>query len=147
MQPVNKKNAAPVRTDYDYFERITLRYSDNDTNGHVNNACYYSFFDTAVEGYLYHHELRKPLSAQARTLVVASSCRYYRELSFPGDIELGVRIGRIGNSSIAYDISIFTDDGNDEAAAQGEFVVVCASHETGRPISVPDIVRRHEETV
>lgn len=144
MSPNNQKNTgAPVRSDYQFFERITLRYADNDANGHVNNAHYYSFFDTAVEGYLRNYDLRESLSAMARTLVVASSCRYYREVAFPGFIDLGIRVDRIGNSSINYDVAIFTDDGNPDAAAQGTFTIVCASRETGRPISVPEVFRQH----
>lgn len=132
-----------MRDDYRFFERITLRYADNDANGHVNNAHYYSFFDTATEGYLRAHQLRDVLSNEVRTLVVASSCRYYREVAFPGSIDLGVRVARIGNSSITYDISIFTDDGNPQAAAQGSFTIVCASRDTGRPIQVPQTFRQH----
>ena len=138
-----KTSGAPQRTDYSFFERITLRYADNDANGHVNNAQYYSFFDTGVEGYLRQHGLREPLSAQVRTLVVASSCRYYSEIAFPGNIDIGVKVARVGNSSIHYDIAIFRDDGSPEAAAQGTFTIVCASKETGRPVSVPDAFRAH----
>ncbi len=143
QQEIKKDAGPPSRTDYQFFERISLRYADNDANGHVNNAHYYSFFDTAVEGYLRNYGLREPLSAVSRTLVVASSCRYYREVAFPGFIDLGIRVARLGNSSIAYDIAIFTDDGNPEAAAQGTFTIVCASRETGRPISVPEVFRQH----
>ncbi|MFW8565197.1 acyl-CoA thioesterase [Orrella sp. 11846] len=134
-------NVAPGRDLYPYFERITLRYADNDTNGHVNNASYYSFFDTAVEGFLTHHQLRRTVTEQVRTLVVASSCRYFREVAFPGYIDVGVRIARMGNSSITWDLGVFTQDSDVTAAARGEFVIVCASPETGRPTSIPDVIR------
>jgi len=143
INAAEKSGGAPQRNDYTFFERVTLRYADNDANGHVNNAHYYSFFDTGVEGYLRQHNLREPLSANVRTLVVASSCRYYSEVSFPGNIDIAVRVARIGNSSIHYDIAIFRDDDSAQAAAQGTFTIVCASKETGRPVPVPQAFRDH----
>lgn len=145
QQSSDTSNRAPRRTDYAFFEKISLRYADNDANGHVNNAQYYSFFDTASEGYLREHNLRKMLTQRVRTLVVASSCRYYSEIAFPGHIQVGVRVARIGNSSIQYDIAIFRDDDSQDAAAHGTFTIVCASHETGRPVSVPEAFRQHLE--
>lgn len=135
----------PTRADYTFFERISLRYADNDANGHVNNAQYYSFFDTASEGYLREHNLRAVLTREVRTLVVASSCRYYSEIAFPGHIQVGIKVARIGNSSIHYDIAIFREDDSHEPAAHGTFTVVCASRDTGRPISVPDEFRQHPQ--
>jgi len=147
MQQQNKagKTTPPQRSDYRFFERISLRYADNDGNGHVNNAHYYSFFDTATEGYLRAYNLREVLTQNAKTLVVASSCRYYSEISFPGNIDVGVRIDRIGRSSIHYDIAIFKSGETQEAAAHGTFTIVCASRETGRPTDVPQAVRDHLE--
>jgi len=140
-RPTAQDRPSPlVRSDFVYFECLTLRYADNDANGHVNNAHYYSFFDTAVEGFLRKNQLRDLLAGDIMTAVVASSCRYFKELSFPGDIVLGVRIGRIGRTSINYEIAIFAPDGDAGAAAQGTFTVVCADRTTRRPIPVPDSV-------
>ena len=66
-----------TRADFEFFERITLRYSDNDANGHVNNACYYSFFDTSVDAFLVATGYRSVLRGLYQTLVVASGCRYF----------------------------------------------------------------------
>lgn len=138
-----RRSGPPTRGDYDFFEPITLRYADNDANGHVNNAHYYSFFDTGVEGYLRQYNLRDVLSGTIRTLVVASSCRYFSEVAFPGQIDIGVKITRVGNSSIQYDIGVFRKDGSTLAAASGTFTVVCACPVSGRPVTVPEAFRHH----
>ena len=131
-------NTAPWhRKDFSFFELITLRWADNDAYGHINNAHYYSFFDTAVDGFLLTHDLRKYLKDPYQTLVVASECRYHSQVSAPGNIEVGVRVGRMGNSSIAYEVAVFTKD-SDLAAAQGQFVHVCVERATQRPTSIPD---------
>ena len=128
------------KDDFNYFETITLRWADNDSYGHINNAHYYSFFDTAVDGFLMHHAMRSVLAGEYQTLVVASECRYFRQVSSPGAIQVGVRIGRMGRSSIAYEVAVLNDE-SDEAAAQGQFVHVCVNRASQRPVAVPEIFR------
>ncbi len=128
------------RASFDFFEPMTLRYADNDANGHVNNAHYYSFFDTAVEGYLRETGLREVLAGDISTPVVASSCRYFEEIAYPGNIELGVRVARIGRSSITYEVAIFAP-GQALARAQGSFTTVATNRQTKRPTDVPDAFR------
>jgi len=136
------KRAAPLeRSDFNFFEMITLRWADNDSYGHINNAHYYSFFDTAVDGFLVHHAMRSVLAGEYQTLVVASECRYFRQISSPGIIQVGVRIGRLGRSSITYEVAVFTNEA-DEAAAQGLFVHVCVNRASQRPVDVPGTFRQ-----
>lgn len=125
-----------LKKDFSFFEMITLRWADNDAYGHINNAHYYSFFDTAVDGFLFTNDLRKFISGEVQTLVVASECRYHSQVSSPGTIEVGVRVGKIGNSSATYEVAVFTKD-SDLAAAQGLFVHVCVNRETQRPCALP----------
>ena len=134
----------PVATDRDafnFFESITLRYADNDLNGHVNNAHYYAFFDTAVEGFLRDTHLRQALAGEGFTPVVASSCRYFREIAYPGDISVGVKLARLGRTSLTYELAIFTDGDNQTAAATGTFTTVCTDKGTRRPTAIPQPVR------
>ena len=79
--PLHKK-------DFSFFEAVTLRWADNDAYGHINNAHYYSFFDTAVDAFLLHHNLRPYISGVYQTLVVASECRYFSQVSAPGTIQV-----------------------------------------------------------
>ena len=135
--PSNPKRASQwLKTDFSFFESITLRWADNDSYGHINNAHYYSFFDTAVDAFLLQRDYRKFLNGERQTLVVASECRYFTQVSAPGWIRVGVRIGKIGKSSITYEVTVFTDD-QDLAAAQGLFVHVCVNRETQRPVALP----------
>lgn len=141
--PVDRPTQA-LRKDFDFFEVITLRYADNDGYGHVNNAHYYSFFDTAVEGYLRAKGMRDVLSGQISTPVVASSCRYFEEVAFPGTIAVGVKVDRIGRTSITYLVAVFVND-EELARAQGTFTTVATSKETGRPVDVPLVFRKAHE--
>jgi acyl-CoA thioester hydrolase len=128
------------RRAFHYFEMITLRYADNDANAHVNNAHYYAFFDTAVEGFLRSNQVRDELTSGFKTPVVASGCRYFREIAYPGSIELGVRIAQVGRTSITFEIAIFSG-AEQRAAAQGTFTLVCVSKDTHTPAPVPQAIR------
>lgn len=140
------KRAGPLKKyDFKYFEMITLRWADNDSYGHINNAHYYSFFDTAVDGFLMQHAMRSILAGEYQTLVVASECRYLRQVSSPGVIQVGVRLGRLGRSSITYEVAVFNEE-SDEAAAQGLFVHVCVNRATQRPVDVPEAFRLAAQT-
>jgi acyl-CoA thioester hydrolase len=113
---------------------------DNDTYGHVNNVTYYSYFDTAVNEHLIRAgglDIRQgPLVAY----VVETSCRYHRSLTFPEVIDAGLRILRLGTSSVTYEIGLFRQ-GDDAAAATGRFVHVWVDRATERPATVPDGIR------
>lgn len=139
--PVPVNNRQPwLKKDFTFFETITLRWADNDAYGHINNAHYYSFFDTAVDGFLLTNDLRQYISGDLQTLVVASECRYHSQVSAPGIIQVGVRVGKMGNSSVTYEVAVFTKD-SDLAAAQGLFVHVCVNRETQRPAALPQSFR------
>jgi len=136
-----QKQSQPwLKEAFNFFETITLRWADNDAYGHINNAHYYSFFDTAVDAFLLHHALRPMISGNYQTLVVASECRYFTPVSAPGTIRVGVRPGRLGRSSTTYEVAVFTDASN-EAAAQGLFVHVCVDKQSQRPTETPEKFR------
>jgi len=113
---------------------------DNDTYGHVNNVTYYSYFDTVVNEHLVRAGGLDIHNAPAIGLVVETSCSFHRPLSFPDTVDAGLRVAKIGNSSVAYEIALFRRD--DEApAATGRFVHVWVDRATQRPTTVPLRIR------
>ncbi|MFK7943577.1 MAG: acyl-CoA thioesterase [Paracoccaceae bacterium] len=136
---------APCRADYPLFREITTRWMDNDVYGHVNNAVYYSFFDTVVSGYLLETGAVDPHRGQESGavigLAVESKCNYFASAGFPDLITGGLRVDRIGNSSVQYGVGIFAND-EDQAAAAGHFIHVYVDAESRRPVPIPDHIRR-----
>jgi len=119
---------------------IPTRWMDNDTYGHVNNVTYYSYFDTVVNEHLVRAGGLDIHNAPAVGLVVETSCSFHRPLSFPDTVDAGLRVAKIGNSSVMYEIALFRRD--DEApAATGRFVHVWVDRVTQRPTSVPPRIR------
>jgi len=128
------------RAAFAYFQTITTRWMDNDVYGHVNNVQYYSFFDTAVNGYLVGRGALDPARSDVIGLVVETRCNYFAPLSFPQDVDAGLRVGHIGTSAVRYEIGLFAQ-GADDAAAQGHFVHVYVDRHTRRPVVLPDFLK------
>jgi acyl-CoA thioester hydrolase len=124
------------RNAYAYFQTMTTRWMDNDSYRHMNNTTYYSFFDTIVNQYLIENGVLDVEKSDVIGLVAETTCRYFRSIGFPSKINVGLRVGRLGNSSIRYEIALFKDD-EDEASAQGHFVHVYVNRESGRPTPIP----------
>ncbi|WP_167479032.1 acyl-CoA thioesterase [Nocardia arthritidis] len=121
---------------------MPTRWSDNDHYGHVNNVTYYSYFDTAVNGWLMQATGRDIRELPALGVVAQTSCQFLGSLSFPDQLRVGLRISRLGRSSITYDLAIFRDtNGSLELAATGTFVHVYVDAETRKPVEIPEIIR------
>jgi len=129
-----------IRTSYREFRLIPTRWLDNDAYGHVNNVVYYGWFDTAVNALLVEWGLLDIQHGATIGLVVETGCRYHRSIAFPEVVEAGVRIARLGSSSVRWEVGIFTA-GHEQAAAQGFFVHVYVDRATRRPTPLPDIWR------
>lgn len=126
----------PKRQDFVRFVGISSRWMDNDVYGHINNVLYYSFFDTAVNQLLIEAGLLDPGKSPVMGLVAENQCTYRESLSYPDKIEVGVRVARIGNSSVRYELGIFKQ-GAENCAAYGYFVHVYVDEPTRRPVPIP----------
>lgn len=131
---LSERAPADRRAAYPYFARITTRWLDNDAYAHVNNVVYYSFFDTAVNELLIKSDVLDIRRSPIIGFVVETQCRFFTPLAFPDRIDAGVRVARIGTSSVRYEIGIFRDD-DATAAAQGHFVHVYVDRAGNRPVS------------
>ena len=113
----------PGRADFRHFLEIPTRWGDNDAYAHVNNVVYYSFFDTVVSRFLLASGTIDLRTSAVIGVVVETGCRYLAPISFPDLVTAGLRVSRIGNTSIRYEIGIFRND-EDRACAEGHFVHV-----------------------
>ena len=129
------------RSDYRVHRLIPTRWMDNDTYGHVNNVVYYSWFDTVVNAWLIEQGLLDIHHGNPIGLVVETGCRYNRSVAFPEIVEAGLRIAKLGNSSVRWEVGLFTA-GHEAPAAEGHFVHVYVDRETRRPAPLPDAWRQ-----
>ena len=130
---------APITTRADYldFYPLQTRWLDNDAYGHMNNVVHYSLFDTAVNGWLIERGLLDPRKSETYGLVVESGCKYHAEMGFPDRVTAGLRVARLGSSSIKYEVDLFRNDEN-TATAEGFFIHVYVNRESHRPSPIED---------
>jgi acyl-CoA thioester hydrolase len=126
------KTTPHLRAGYRHFLTIPTRWMDNDVYRHVNNVVYYSYFDTAVNHYLIEQGVLDIEHSPVIGLVVETACQYFAPIAFPDVVNAGLRVGKLGTSSVRYEIGIFRN-GEDSASAQGHFVHVYVERATRRP--------------
>ena len=129
-----------TRADYRHFLAIPTRWMDNDTYGHVNNVTYYSYFDTVVNEHLIAEGGLDIRNGKAVGFVVENSCRFFRPLSFPETIDAGIRVTKLGRSSVTYEIALFRKE-EATPSAVGRFVHVWVDRATVKPIDIPPRIR------
>ncbi len=129
------------RSAFPHFCPIAIRWMDVDAYRHVNNVVYYSYFDTAVNEYLIQQGVLDVDKGEVIGLVVETQCQYFRPIEFPGQVQVGLRVRHIGNSSVRYELAVFRD-GDDTASAQGHFVHVYVNRASMRPTPLPPPLRQ-----
>ena len=117
------REAPEGREAYLHFREISTRWMDNDVYGHVNNVVYYSYFDTVVNEYLIRSGVLDIERSPIVGLVVETQCRYFKPITFPDTVHAGLRVARLGTSSVRYEVGLFKNEAS-TAAAQGHFVHV-----------------------
>jgi acyl-CoA thioester hydrolase len=125
-----------------YAHRLVIptRWDDNDVYGHVNNVQYYAFFDTVINRWLIDEGGLDIHDGPVIGLCAESGCRFRAAVAFPEAIEAGLRVGKLGNSSVRYEVGLFAADSG-EALADGFFVHVFVDRESRRPQPIPDPIR------
>jgi acyl-CoA thioester hydrolase len=130
----------PVRASFPRFETVQTRWMDNDAYGHVNNVTYYSYFDTVVNHYLIGPCGLDIKASPEIAFMVETGCRFARSFSYPDDIEAGLRVGRLGNSAVRWELGLF-GPGEDTARVFGFLVHVFVDRATQRPVPIPPKMR------
>ena len=128
------------RSAYRVFRSIGTRWSDNDAYGHVNNVVYYSWFDTVVNAHLIEHGVLDIQHGETIGLVVETQCNYFSGLAFPQVVEAGLRVARLGSSSVRYEIGLFAA-GASSTSARGHFVHVYVDRQSRRPVPLPKALK------
>ena len=135
-----------TRAAYPHFLTVPTRWMDNDVYGHVNNVVYYSWFDTVVNRFLIDRGVLDIQASPVIGLVVNTQCNYFASVAFPQAVEGGLRVARLGKSSVHYQIGLFVE-GLATPAAVGDFTHVYVDRASGRPVPLPDDLRAALETI
>ncbi len=138
--PASPGAQTETRARYAYFVPIPTRWMDNDVYGHVNNVVYYSYFDTVINRYLITEGGLDIAGGSVIGLCVESRCRYRKPIAFPEDVDAGLRVAKLGRSSVTYEIGIFAR-ADETPAAEGSFVHVFVDRDGRRATPIPEPLR------
>jgi acyl-CoA thioester hydrolase len=127
-------------TAYGYRYTFATRWNDNDQYGHVNNVVYYEAMDTTINRWLIEEGGMEPLGGEQMAVCAASSCTFTRSVSYPDTLEVGLRAGRIGTTSVTWELGLFSGV-HGGAAATGSFTHVFVDPQTLRPVPIPAALR------
>ena len=127
-----------TRQDFPHLLEIQTRWNDNDAYGHVNNVVFYAYFDVIINRYLIDPG-GLDIHGDVIGVCVESQCRFLRSIAFPERVEAGLRVAKLGKSSVTYEIGIF--NGKGDLAALGTFVHVFVDATTRRPVAIPERMR------
>jgi acyl-CoA thioester hydrolase len=135
-----------TRGNYRHFLAIPTRWMDNDIYGHVNNVVYYSYFDTVINEYLIRAGGLDIHESAVIGVCAESSCRFRASFCFPETVEAGLRVARLGNRAVTYEIGLF-QAGGEEAAAEGSFVHVFVERASMKAVAIPETIRKALEAL
>ncbi len=134
------------RSDYNYFYRMGTRWNDNDIYGHLNNVIYYELFDTAVNKWLIENNLIDIKNGNNIGLIVQSGCNYFSSFEYPEDVDAGIRVTNIGNSSVRYEVGLFKLN-DDLASADGFFIHVYVDRVNNKPTTLDYEFKKKLDTI
>ncbi len=141
-----KRPVPENRNAYRHFQSIPTRWMDNDVYGHVNNVVYYSYFDTVVNQYLIEQRALNIETSKVIGLVVETHCQYFASITFPDVVHAGLRVAKLGKSSVRYEIGLFRNE-EQIASAQGYFIHVYVGRASRRATSLPADMRAALEKI
>ena len=131
---------------YPCFYELKTRWKDNDVYGHINNVIYYELFDTAVNKWLIKNNLIDIKNGSNIGLIVQSGCNYFSSFKYPEDIDAGIRVTKIGNSSVRYEVGLFKPN-DDLASADGFFIHVYVDRISNKPFNLDYEFKKKLDTI
>ena len=134
------------RSEYNYFTSLGTRWNDNDIYGHMNNVIYYELFDTAVNKWLMTNDLLDIKKGKNIGLIVQSGCNFFSSLAYPEDTDAGIRVTKIGNSSVRYEVGLFQKN-EQLSSADGFFIHVYVVRETNKPLPLDYTFKKALDTL
>lgn len=130
-----------MRDAYPVWSLVPTRWNDNDIYGHVNNVIHYAAMDTVINQWMIEQGILDLIDPTAPIgFCVESGCRYLASVEYPDALALGLRIAKLGTSSVTWEVGMLRDR-DDTPIAEGRFVHVFVNPTTRRPTPLPEAKR------
>tara|TARA_B000000557_G_C20788063_1_gene449623 strand:- start:31 stop:450 length:420 start_codon:yes stop_codon:yes gene_type:complete len=122
-------------TNFPFHVNIQTRWRDLDAFGHVNNAVFATYIETA-RGTLFKR-WSLPFDGTGKSLIVASmTINYLKQLKHPSNVIVGLKINKVGNTSFNIESYIFNEKDIQNPIATSNVVIVCFDFDNQKPVPV-----------
>lgn len=136
-----RENIPPMRDQFKHWIQIDVRWGDMDALGHVNNANYFTYCESARISYFDARGVWKQMEDTGQgPAVVTATCNFREQLHYPSALDVGVRATGLRNRSFRLEYLMYKQ-GTDELVADGSSVVVWVDYEANTAIPLPDELR------
>ena len=125
------------RRTFRHWTQVTIRYSDQDAMAHVNNTALATYVESSRTAFIYELINRGGMDG-VEFILARLSIDYLRELHYPGSVDVGARLIRVGNKSIGTGYGVFKGD---TCVATAECVNVFYDMATRKTRVPPESVR------
>jgi len=126
---------------FHHWLTLPIRWGDMDAFGHVNNAAYFTYCESARISYFEAVELDRCREAESHgPALVTATCNFLRQVHHPATLEVGARASRIGGKSFTLEYALYRRE-DDELVADGSSVVAWVDYEAGRSIPLPEALK------
>ena len=129
-----------MRDDYHYWSTVPTRWNDNDIYGHVNNTVHYAAMDTVINRWMIEQGVLDLEGSDTVGLCVESGCRYLASMEYPDELAVGLRIAKLGSSSVVWETGLLRAR-DDLLVAEGRFVHVFVDRVDRRPRPLSQAMR------
>jgi acyl-CoA thioester hydrolase len=129
VQAPSPRRALPSPEDFPHRVSDTIRYGDLDRQNHVNNAVFSTFYETGRVFVIRNPELGLSIP-DTEWVLVRATLDFHGEIHWPGTVEIGTGIARVGRTSLTFDQALFVDR---VCKSSGQTTVVLVDANTRKP--------------
>jgi acyl-CoA thioester hydrolase len=141
IHPMRLEHPHELLRDYPVVISLVVEWGDQDGFAHVNNTVYLKWCETARVVYLEQVEMWQMIGAVGKGPILAAlRCNYLHPVTFPDTVQIGARVGKIGNSSFRMEHHIVSLK-EDRIVADSDTVLVFLEYKGSQPLPVPDDIR------
>ncbi len=127
--------------DFPVVIRFPLHWGEMDALGHVNNARFFAWFESARIALFSRVGIMTDKPRDVGPILATTGCDFLVPVVYPGDIRVGARVAKVGTTSITIEYAVVRDDAPERLCARGSSVVVLIDYKSGAKVPVPDDVR------
>lgn len=125
---------------YPVIVRYPLRWGEMDALGHANNARFFTWFESARIALFEQVGIDASVPSGCGPILATTTCDFLKPIRYPADLEIGARVGRIGNTSFLTEYAVHLA-GEPQPAARGSGVVVMVNYTHGTKVPIDDALR------